>query len=86
MGLSGFSKVGFVENYGLSCRTVVDANVNKNNKIDNIFFQVTDPNLGFLVNRSCVQIHIEWLQSTLLFQSTYHHYDDITRIQTYQMR
>ena len=49
-------------------------------------FQVIDPNLGFLVNRTCVQVHIEWIQSALLFQSTYHHYDDITRIQTYQMR
>ncbi len=51
-----------------------------------ISYQVTDPSLGYLVNRSCVRIHVEWIQSCLLFQSTYHHYDDVTRVQTYQMR
>ena len=50
------------------------------------FFQILDPNLGFLVNRSCVRLHLEWLHSCLLFQSTYSRYDDVTRIQTYQMR
>ena len=50
------------------------------------YWQVTDPNVGFLVNRKNVNIHIEWLQSFILFQSTYQHYDDITKIQTYQMR
>ena len=48
--------------------------------------EITDPNSGYLVNKTSIRIHIEWLQSLLLFQATYHHYDDITRIQTYQMR
>jgi hypothetical protein len=45
-----------------------------------------DPSVGFLLNRTCVQVQIEWLQSTILFQATYHPFDDITRIQSYQMR
>ncbi len=48
--------------------------------------EVKDPSCGFLLNRAYVQVQIEWLQSTLLFQATYHHYDDVTRIQSYQMR
>ena len=49
-------------------------------------FQIVDPSVGFLLNRTCVQVQIEWLQSTILFQATYHPFDDITRIQSYQMR
>ena len=48
--------------------------------------QISDPSLGYLVNRTSVRVHVEWLMSCLLFQSTYHHYDDVTRVQTYQMR
>ena len=48
--------------------------------------QITDHGSGYLVNRSRVRLHIEWLQSFLLFQSTYHHYDDVIRVQTQQMR
>ena len=48
--------------------------------------QIEDPAHGYLVNRNRVKVHVEWLQSFLLFQSSYHHYDDLIRIQTYQMR
>ncbi len=52
-----------------------------------ISLQVTDPSLGYLVNRGhSVRVHLEWLYSCVLFQSTYHQYDDVTRVQTYQMR
>jgi hypothetical protein len=51
-----------------------------------LLLQITDPSLGFLADRSHVRVHIEWLQSALLFQSTYGHSDDVTRVQTYQMR
>jgi len=48
--------------------------------------EIVDPSVGFLLNRTCVQVQIEWLQSTILFQATYHPFDDVTRIQSYQMR
>ena len=38
-----------------------------------------DPSFGYLVSRSNVRIHVEWLQSSVLFQSIYHNYDDVTR-------
>ena len=41
--------------------------------------QVKDPSFGYLVNRSNVRILVEWLQSSVLFQSTYHNYDDVSR-------
>ncbi|XP_071744826.1 uncharacterized protein [Lepeophtheirus salmonis] len=48
--------------------------------------EITDSSLGYLIGRSNIRIQIEWIQSYLLFQSTYHHYDDLIRVQTYQMR
>ena len=41
--------------------------------------QVKDPSFGYLVNRTNVRILVEWLQSSVLFQSTYHNYDDVSR-------
>ena len=32
-----------------------------------------------MVNRSNVRVLVEWLQSSVLFQSTYHNYDDVAR-------
>ena len=55
-------------------------------KLTSKTFQIEDPAHGYLVNRNRVKVHVEWLQSFLLFQSSYHHYDDLIRIQTYQMR
>ena len=55
-------------------------------KLTSQILQIEDPAHGYLVNRNRVKVHVEWLQSFLLFQSSYHHYDDLIRIQTYQMR
>lgn len=41
---------------------------------------------GYLHNRTRVRVHIAWLQSCMLFQSTYHQYDDVFRLQCHQMR
>ncbi|CAB4065232.1 unnamed protein product [Lepeophtheirus salmonis] len=49
-------------------------------------FPILYSSLGYLIGRSNIRIQIEWIQSYLLFQSTYHHYDDLIRVQTYQMR
>ncbi|XP_059088324.1 uncharacterized protein LOC131884527 isoform X1 [Tigriopus californicus] len=48
--------------------------------------EIVEPNSGYLKNRTGIRIHVEWLHSCLLFQATYHHYDDVTRVQTHQMR
>jgi len=48
--------------------------------------EVKDSSNGYVVNRSNVRVLVEWLQSSVLFQSTYHNYDDVARVQTYQMR
>jgi len=49
-------------------------------------FQIRDPNSFYLNDKQQVRVQIEWLSSYLLFQSTYHKYDDVTRIHNYQMR
>ena len=41
--------------------------------------QVKDASSGYLANKSNVRILVEWLQSSVLFQSTYHNYDDVSR-------
>ena len=41
--------------------------------------QVKDASNGYVVNRSNVRVLVEWLQSSVLFQSTYHNYDDVAR-------
>ena len=46
--------------------------------------QVKDPSFGYLVNRTNVRILVEWLQSSVLFQSTYHNYDDVSRDDDWQ--
>ena len=33
-----------------------------------------------------VTVQLEWIESLLLFQATYHKYDDVTRMQNFQMR
>jgi len=48
--------------------------------------QVRDPNSFYLNDKRQVRIQIEWGESYLLFQATYHKYDDVTRMHNFQMR
>ncbi|XP_071513816.1 uncharacterized protein [Panulirus ornatus] len=40
----------------------------------------------YVDERKEVTVQIEWVESLLLFQATYHKYDDVTRMHNYQMR
>ncbi|KAK8379643.1 hypothetical protein O3P69_019544 [Scylla paramamosain] len=33
-----------------------------------------------------ITVQVEWVESLLLFQATYHKYDDVTRMHNFQMR
>ncbi|XP_065341900.1 uncharacterized protein LOC135940777 [Cloeon dipterum] len=44
------------------------------------------PDCEYFSDRSQVRLQLEWEDSYLLFQSTYHKYDDVTRVHNYQMR
>lgn len=35
---------------------------------------------------NCLTVHIEWIDSIMLFNHTYHKYDDLSRIHCHQMR
>lgn len=48
--------------------------------------QVLDKGQGYLFDKNKVRVQIEWTQSLLLFQSTYHKYDDLVRMQYHQMK
>ncbi|ODM88432.1 hypothetical protein Ocin01_18250 [Orchesella cincta] len=48
--------------------------------------EVRDPNSFYLNDKRQVRIQIEWGESYLLFQATYHKYDDVTRMHNFQMR
>ncbi|KAK9497932.1 hypothetical protein O3M35_003830 [Rhynocoris fuscipes] len=40
----------------------------------------------YLSEKSQLRVQVEWEESYLLFQATYHKYDDVSRIHNYQMR
>ncbi|EEC09523.1 hypothetical protein ISCGN_000347 [Ixodes scapularis] len=40
----------------------------------------------YLDGSGSLTVHVEWLDSQLLFGSTYHKYDDIARTQCHQMK
>ncbi|XP_066959176.1 LOW QUALITY PROTEIN: uncharacterized protein [Macrobrachium rosenbergii] len=40
----------------------------------------------YVDERKELTVQIEWVESLLLFQATYHKYDDVTRMHNYQMR
>lgn len=41
---------------------------------------------GYVSDKQQLRIQIEWDETLLLFQATYHKYDDVSRIHNYQMR
>ena len=41
---------------------------------------------GYVSEKQQLRIQVEWDESLLLFQATYHKYDDVCRIHNYQMR
>ncbi|KAK7080930.1 hypothetical protein SK128_012888, partial [Halocaridina rubra] len=41
---------------------------------------------AYVDDRKELTVQIEWVESLLLFQATYHKYDDVTRMHNYQMR
>ncbi|KAK7595047.1 hypothetical protein V9T40_001480 [Parthenolecanium corni] len=48
--------------------------------------QLREPNCPFITDKNQLRIQIEWGDSYLLFQSTYHKYDDVVRLHNQQMR
>uniref|UniRef100_T1IZ86 MATH domain-containing protein n=1 Tax=Strigamia maritima TaxID=126957 RepID=T1IZ86_STRMM len=47
---------------------------------------ISDPACFFLDDSNHLIVHIEWIESVILFQASYHKYDEICRAQNYQMR
>ena len=41
---------------------------------------------GYISDKQQLRIQVEWDETLLLFQATYHKYDDVGRIHNYQMR
>lgn len=41
---------------------------------------------GFVGEKQQLRIQVEWDETLLLFQATYHKYDDVGRVHNYQMR
>ncbi|XP_054710150.1 uncharacterized protein LOC129219863 [Uloborus diversus] len=48
--------------------------------------QVREMNSAYLENNTHLTVHIEWLESMLLFSALYHKYDDVCRIHGHQMK
>lgn len=48
--------------------------------------EVKDENCPYVTNKGQIKVRIEWNESHLLFQATYHKYDDVCRIHNQQMR
>lgn len=53
---------------------------------DGFILQLRDTNCPFLTEKNQVRVQIEWEDSYLLFQATYHKYDDVIRLHNQQMR
>ncbi|KAL5241352.1 hypothetical protein ACI65C_008762, partial [Semiaphis heraclei] len=48
--------------------------------------ELRDSGCPFLTDKGQLRVQIEWEESYLLFQATYHKYDDVSRTHNYQMR
>lgn len=48
--------------------------------------EINDPCFRYLESNNQIIVQVEWIESLLLFQSTYHKYDDTSRAQNYQMK
>lgn len=48
--------------------------------------EVKNNHCPFLTDKGQLRIRLEWNESHLLFQATYHKYDDVCRIHNQQMR
>ena len=48
--------------------------------------EVKDEHCPFLTDKGQIRIRLEWNESHLLFQATYHKYDDVCRVHNQQMR
>lgn len=48
--------------------------------------EIHDPCCRYSEGNNQIIVQIEWIESLLLFQATYHKYDDISRTQNYQMK
>lgn len=48
--------------------------------------EVKDTNCPFLTDKGQIRVRLEWNESHLLFQATYHKYDDVCRVHNQQMR
>ena len=54
--------------------------------INRFFVQLLKAANGYGSDKQQLRIQVEWDETLLLFQATYHKYDDIVRIHNYQMR
>ncbi|PSN54091.1 hypothetical protein C0J52_03097 [Blattella germanica] len=45
-----------------------------------------EPGCPYLTDKGQLKVQVEWGECYLLFQATYHKYDDVCRIHNYQMR
>jgi hypothetical protein len=50
------------------------------------YFQLLKSGSGYLSEKQQLRIQVEWDETLLLFQATYHKYDDVGRMHNYQMR
>ncbi|KAE9534929.1 hypothetical protein AGLY_008221 [Aphis glycines] len=48
--------------------------------------RLRDSGCPFLTDKGQLRVQVEWEESYLLFQATYHKYDDVSRTHNYQMR
>lgn len=48
--------------------------------------ELRDSGCPFLTDKGQLRVQVEWEESYLLFQATYHKYDDVSRTHNYQMR
>uniref|UniRef100_A0A8D8QVL2 MATH domain-containing protein n=1 Tax=Cacopsylla melanoneura TaxID=428564 RepID=A0A8D8QVL2_9HEMI len=48
--------------------------------------ELKEPGCSFLTDKGQLRVQIEWEESYLLFQATYHKYDDVSRLHNTQMR
>lgn len=49
-------------------------------------FQLREANCPFITDKNQIRVQIEWQECYLLFQATYHKYDDVIRLHNQQMR
>ena len=48
--------------------------------------QLRDPGCEYLAEKGQLRVQVEWEESHMLFQATYHKYDDVSRVHNIQMR